>query len=83
MLNIHPTPKVSTVTIPVNAPTSSAAVRAIRETLAKAGRTVETVKVISIEDARPFSEVAIDFPGSTECFVIRVEYSRTTPKESI
>lgn len=71
---IHPSPKVNSVTIPVNAPTSSAAVRAIRETLAKAGRTLTTVKVVAVEAARPFADVAIDFPGSTECFVLRAEY---------
>lgn len=73
---VHPSPKVNTATIPVNAPTSSAAVRAVRETLRANGRTLTTVSVVTVEPARPEAQAAITFPGSTECFVLRVEYTK-------
>lgn len=71
---IHPSPKVNTVTIEVNARTASEAVRAVRETLARSGRTLTTVSVLGTADVKPFAEVGISFPGSTACFTLRVEY---------
>lgn len=73
---IHPTPKVKTLTVPVNAPSAMQAEQAIRETLATNGWTlVEGRSVVThVEAARPFGDVAIDFPGSTQCYVMRVEY---------
>jgi hypothetical protein len=73
---IHPSPKVSSVTIPVNAPSAEAAERAIRQELAKAGRTLVEgeSRVTKVERRRPFRDVAIDIDGSDQCYLMRVQY---------
>lgn len=71
---IHPAPKVHTATIPVNADYSADAVRAIRETLAEAGRTLVGWGLASRGPAVHPSKAAITFPGASECLSIRVEY---------
>jgi hypothetical protein len=64
------------VNIPVNARTAAGAIRAIRETMERGGRTVISAAVESIEPVRPFANVAISFPRATDCFIISVEYRK-------
>jgi hypothetical protein len=73
--NIHPSVKVRTVTVPVNAPTASAAVRACREVLAANHRTLVDVVVAKVTANVPEAQAAITYPGSTQCFFLRVEYT--------
>lgn len=75
---VHPAPKVSTATIPVNAPSAMQAEAAIRETLAASGRRLVEGRstVVRITADVPASQAAITFPGSTQCYTLRVEYTK-------
>jgi hypothetical protein len=60
---IHPSVKVNTLTIPMQAGSAMAALRDLRETLAKAGREIVNAKVLSFEGTTP------------DCtYILRVEY---------
>lgn len=75
---IHPSAKALTMTIPVNAPSAMQAEAAIGETLAASGRRLVEGRstVVSITADVPASQAAITFPGSTQCYTLRVEYTK-------
>lgn len=75
---VHPSSKTMTVTVPINAPSAPAAQSVLEDALARSGRRLISARVIGIEGLRPFSRVAINVANSTECYLLRAEYTVVT-----